>query len=223
MYNDININADFNLNLNSDTTISGNADFNLNLNSDTTISGNLNITGGDLTCSTANLSVINFTNANSYLMLSSTSVANAYLHIKKNGLGSSSYNVYTDLIFKKSAVTNLSTYSITFPNKSGTLALTSDIPARPEVITTYSITKQQIANLSIKSGVNYYAFGTSSSNYYTPGNIGELVSFQSTTSTSPQAFGFRLDTAFSNTRNWIIASTASFTATYITIYRPILN
>ena len=60
-------------------------------------------------------------------MLSSTSVANAYLHIKKNGLGSSSYNVYTDLIFKKSSATSISTYSITFPNKTGTLALTSDI------------------------------------------------------------------------------------------------
>ena len=36
-----------------------NANQKLNLNSDTTISGNLNITGGDLTCSTANLSVVN--------------------------------------------------------------------------------------------------------------------------------------------------------------------
>ena len=117
---------------------------------------------------------------------------------------------------------NNGSYSYSLPNKSGTVALTSDIPARPEVITTYSITQQQIANLSIRSGVNYYAFGTSSSNYYTPGNIGEFVTFQSTVSVNPQAFGFRLYTAFSNTRNWIIASTASFTATYITIYRPIL-
>ena len=62
-------------------------------------------------------------------MLSSTSVPNAYLHIKKNALGSSSGYVYTDLIFKKSATTSLSTYSITFPNKSGTLALTSEIPS----------------------------------------------------------------------------------------------
>ena len=39
-----------------------NANQKLNLNSDTTISGNLNITGGDLTCSTANLSVISSEN-----------------------------------------------------------------------------------------------------------------------------------------------------------------
>ena len=117
-------------------------------------------------------------------------------------------------------VLNNGSYSYSLPNKSGTVALTSDIP---KVITTYFQVRQQIANLSIKSGVNFYAFGTSTSNYSIPGNIGELVSFQSTLSVSPQAFGFRLYSGFPNAKNWIIVSTTSFTATYITIYRPTLN
>ena len=74
--------------------------------------------------------VISFRSFDSYIMLSSTSLPTAYLKIKKTGLGSSSFDVYTDLIFKKSATTSISTYSITFPNKTGTLALTSDIVSK---------------------------------------------------------------------------------------------
>ena len=120
-------------------------------------------------------------------------------------------------------VLNNGNYSCSLPNKSGTLALTSDIPDIPEKITDYFIISQQIASLSIKSGVNFYVFNTSSSNYNAPGNIGELASFQSTVSISPMAFGFRLRSTLPNTKNWIIVSTTSFSATYMSIYRPILK
>ena len=100
-------------------------------------------------------------------MLNSTSLPNAYLHIKKDGLGSSNYGVYTDLIFQKASTG--STNYINFPGKSGTVALTSDIPSgTPEtrIITLEVSNGYQQFNVEGAVYVKLTILGSNINNYY---------------------------------------------------------
>ena len=112
----------------------------------------------------------------------------------------------------KKQISSSSTYTYSLPNKSGTIALTSDIKSYGQTAA------GSVAGPTISSGVHFYSFNTSSP-YYSifAMDPGDIIYFYPPSSSEAHAVGIMCPLLGSD-RTLIIISDRNFTAGYRRIY-----